>query len=419
VDFRELRDQIEGAISIATLSGARASRIRCPFHNSSGLDMALSHEDGKWRCYGACDDGKWHNIFDWIIAEQGCDFKEAVHHLADMAGISLSPPRERTEILSAAQRYYHSNLLKHPEAVDYLHRRGFSDEHIYQRQFGYATEDFPEGITVRKLASVDLIRTGFYGHYATFRERIVYPVYDNRFNQIQMQGRLIKAVEGTSDRPPPPKYMALSSSAELKGRSIYHCLGGEEILRHKVDHVFLCEGWPDRETLNAWRVPSVCLFGHSGIDRHGYRLKHASRVYVVLDPDEASQKHLLTHLYDLAVKIPHVDFYVVDLATGGMDLNDWAMSGKSAGKFLGPTADEAKVAALYRMAADSKHFVQDLIDRWGDHTNLIDPLVKLIARTSDPDRWSWALAQKVGQSQQTINYLIKVLAPSTEASTRT
>lgn len=415
MDLKDLKAEIESAISISSLAGTRATRVQCPFHMSSAPDIALDHGANSWRCYGACDDGRWHSIYDWVMRRDGIDFSEALKSLAEDAGVSLSPNKERSEILSGAQSYYYEQLQKHPEVLDYLHRRGFSDELIYQRQIGYAPLDFfPTNVTLRQLYDVGLMKTGYYKPYPFFSNRIVYPIYDWDHNIIQMQGRLVGNPEEVEGRYM-PKYLALSTEVELKGRSIYQCLGGEDILKREgLPYVFLCEGWPDRETLAAWRLNAVNLFGHSGMEKHANRLKRTKKVYVVLDPDEASQKRLLNGLYDLAIKIPEVDFYVIDLhpITSGQDLNDWAMSGKQEGETLSPKHDERKIDQLRNACTQAVPLAQTLIDRWAKiHPHMIEPVARFVGKMADKERWVSELARALDQTPKSVEFLLNVLAP--------
>lgn len=422
MDIKDIKAEIEATVSISALAGTRATRVECPFHLSSDADMALDHARNQWRCYGGCDDGKWHTIYDWVMARDGVDYTTALKSLAEDAGVSFAANRERAQVLSSAQSYYYEHLQKYPDVLAYLHSRGFSDELIFQRQIGYAPEGFfPTNVSLQKLAEVGLMKVSYWKPYPTFSDRIVYPVYDYQYNLVQMQGRLVGKPAEDAERKP-PKYLALSNEVDLRGRSIYQCLGGEDILkfdalRGPLPYVFLCEGWPDRETLSSWRINAVCLFGHSGMEKHAARLRRAvQRVYVVLDPDEASQKRLLNGLFDLAIKCPEIEFFVVDLMsfTGGLDLNDWAMRGKPAGQFLSATSDASKIDALRLAMEQAQPLPQALIDKWGSYPHLIELIARYIAVLPNPEPWIKALATAVGQSPSAVAFLISVLIPKQE-----
>jgi len=356
MSWAEAKAEILANVSLASIAGTRSSRMQCPFHHSDALDMQLFHEDNRWKCWGRCQASG--DIFDWYQLENGCDFKTSLKQLAEFAGISLMPSKERTEALMATQRFYHEELKNHPEVIAYLKRRGFSEELMFRRQIGYAPNKiWPDNVPVRALEQVGLIKPSGYGPWPWFRDMIVYPVYDKMCNQVQMQGRAFPHTEEDTG----PKYLALGQDVEIPGRSIYQCLAGEEILRDKLTKwAFLCEGWPDRETLTAWSLPALGLFGNKGLEKHSHKLGHLEQLYVLLDPDEASQKKLLDQLYQLAMRIPTVDIRNI-VMPGDLDLNDWARQGRSAEEPLDPVRDEARIGELREWARNAKPLVEELI----------------------------------------------------------
>lgn len=411
MSYQELREQIESSVSIGNLIGTRANRAHCPFHNSSGLDLAIRHHSNQWRCFGACDTGQWRSIFDFQMEMTGCDFKEAMRQLADMGGIPLGNNKERVEILQGAQSFFRQELLQHPEAMAYLRRRGFSDAWMFQRQIGWCGEtSIPPDMTTTQLEMVGLVRRYDWGARLYQRNRIIYPVVDRRNEIVNMQGRAFPNPDA-DDPKAPPKYLALPMEVDLKGRNIFDCLAGEDLChRMRKDFAFMGEGWPDTETLLAWNLPAVGLFGHSGMERHAYRLGHLKQLFVVLDPDKASQNNIYPKLWQLACKMPQVEIRNIYLNTGGMDLNDWAMHGKPAGEALDPYKDEAKIDQLRDMVVTAKPLIQDLIDRWCDKLHNVQPVVQLIARSPDPDRWIFELSRKLNTDEHAIRLLLRVLA---------
>jgi len=246
-----------------------------------------------------------------------------------------------------------------------------------------------------------------YGPYLHFQDRLVYPVYDMRYNLIQMQGRLTAPARSEST----PKYKALpEDKVELRGRSIYQCLAGEELLkRTDIKDIVLCEGWPDRETLFAWGFNSVSLFGNKGISRHAHKFKNVERIHVILDPDEASQSHVLNELYALQARLPEVDIRNVKLDTDGMDLNDWAVSGK-VGKPLGRSVDADKIEQLQGMLNNSKPLLEDLVDTWAPNKSYWQMLLSAISTSPDSDRYIAQFAQAVGESTHTVTFAMNMVA---------
>lgn len=408
MDFGELKEEINTLISISQLAGSRRDRIQCPFHNSKDLDMVLYHDSNRWRCFGRCDDGRTHDIFDWMQIQEGLNYVESLHALAERAGISLKPDKRRTQVLTESQRYYSSLLANNTAgALDYLGRRGFSPEYAFHHHWGYSDDTYPD-IQVRDLIRVGLVRVGDWsGTYSVMKNRIVYPVYNKRRNQVNMQGRLYPEIEGR------PKYLGLEHKTDpndLRGPRIDLCLGGEEILSdRRVDTVFFCEGWPDRETLAAWNIPAVCKFGHGNLYQHAWQLRSLKRVYAIFDNDPASQTRIHTELFRLAMKIPHTEIYNV-LLPEGQDVNGWAMAGKRPGSFLDPEEDAMKIALFMHTAERSKPFIEDLINAWGN-TDRVTMLLQLIATQRDKRTWIKLLSEHTGQTQGALRWFINKLVP--------
>lgn len=406
--WKDLREDIESSVSIGMLARTSRTRIPCPFHNSVAPDLQILHHENKWRCWGKCaatHPGK-RSIFDWVMLEQGVDFSGAFKILAEEAGISIMPNQERVRILSEAQDFYYTELQSHDKAKQYLTRRGFGEQLIFQRRLGFASADSMPTLSIRDLDRVGLMVPGMYGPYLQFQDRLVYPVYDMRYNIVQMQGRLIAPAKNETT----PKYKALpEEKVELRGRSIYQCLAGEELLkRTDVEDIVLCEGWPDRETLFAWGFNSVSLFGNKGMAKHAHKFKHVKRIHVVLDPDEASQNFILNELFALQCRAPQIEIRNVKLDTDGTDLNDWAISG-NVGKELNRFNQRDKVEQFQGMLDSSKPLVEELIDVWGNNRSYWQMLLSAISISSDVDKYVHAFARMVNETPATIRFAMSMV----------
>lgn len=415
MDFEEIIAAIESNVSISSLIGTRSARIQCPFHNSASPDLAIKHHQNKWRCFGACDEGHWLGLTDWVMKTRGCGRSQAFKELAEMAGVQLGVNQDRVSILRRTQNHFNENLENYPEVMKYLKSRGFGEQWAFQRNIGYAGDGtIPDGLTMGQLESVGLVRRNQKGIQPFFRNRIVYPIYDNKSNLTQMQGRRFPELLEYDPMFTPPKYLGLPREVDLRDRSIFECLACEDIALKphgsNGSYAFLAEGWPDAETLNIWKLPTVGLFGHTGMERHSYKLKKLKYLFVVLDPDKASQENIYSKLYPLALRMPEVEIRNIYLDTNGMDTNAWAMSGKPQGELLDPVKDEAKIDQLRNMVDRSPNLVQELINQWGNNPHLIQPLALLVAVQPDREKWIWYLASKLEVSVESVNLLLKVLA---------
>ena len=98
----------------------------CPFHpNSRTPAFYVFPETQTWRCFGACAEGG--DVISFVMKREGWEFKEALRHLAQKAGVNLEEERpldkarQATEerlggLLAAAADYFHQLLLHAPQA---------------------------------------------------------------------------------------------------------------------------------------------------------------------------------------------------------------------------------------------------------------------------------------------------------------
>src|SRR6185436_12614491 len=101
----------------------------CPFHQEKTPSFHVSPERGTYHCFGC---GVGGDIFSFVEAIEGIDFKGALKILAEKAGVKIEYSRgvksnedERDRLFSlleAATIFYSSKLT--PESKKYLRDRG-------------------------------------------------------------------------------------------------------------------------------------------------------------------------------------------------------------------------------------------------------------------------------------------------------
>lgn len=187
----------------------------CPFHLEKTPSFMVSPDRGIWHCFG-CQKGG--DIFKFLMEREGVDFTEALEILAKRAGVTLkrksSGENDKRQRLYEANlktaQFYHHLLTKHPlgkVALDYLKKRGLSDETIEQFNLGYAPNSW-ESLTgflkKRGFSTQELIDTGLAvpsksGCYDRFRGRVMFPLIDVKNQVIGFAGRVLDKSE--------PKYI--------------------------------------------------------------------------------------------------------------------------------------------------------------------------------------------------------------------
>ncbi len=205
-------------------------KANCPFHNEKSPSFVISPERGIWKCFGC---GKGGDIFKFIVEKEGVEFGEAVEILAKRAGITLqrkksakSNTRDRLfEANAKASEFFHFLLTEHKlgkPALEYLQKRGLTDETIKLFQLGYAPNSWQSlahfltkrGFTRKELVDAGLLIESRSNGYDRFRGRIMYPFVDVKGQYMGMSGRVLGKGE--------PKYLNTPQTQVFdKGNSLF------------------------------------------------------------------------------------------------------------------------------------------------------------------------------------------------------
>src|SRR5713226_225643 len=65
----------------------------CPFHNERTPSFYVFAEAQTWHCFG-CNEGG--DVFTFVQKQQSLEFREALHYLAEKAGVSIEANGTRT-----------------------------------------------------------------------------------------------------------------------------------------------------------------------------------------------------------------------------------------------------------------------------------------------------------------------------------
>nr|WP_315082602.1 DNA primase [uncultured Campylobacter sp.] len=182
-------------------SGANFVGI-CPFHDDSHPSMSVSSKLGIFHCF-SCKAGG--NAIKFIQDYEKISFPEAVEKLAGMYNFALqytgAKVQERSEekkVLGILNAYYQSCLYQNPAAVKYLHDRGLSDQSIRKFGLGYAGASAQtirvlqnEEIPPQDALNAGAVKQNERGLYASFIERITFPIYNHASKLVGFGGRTI------------------------------------------------------------------------------------------------------------------------------------------------------------------------------------------------------------------------------------
>ncbi len=295
----DIVDVIASYVSLR--KAGRNHQALCPFHDEKTPSFTVSQEKQFYHCFGCGANG---TVISFVMEYNGLGFPEAVEDLA--ARYNLEVPREAGrqpdsgrnnelyELLGQAAQFYQGHLQGSAgRATAYLKKRGISGAVIKDYEIGYAPQGWKNLVnTLGKSAAVKarledagLIRPGSTeGHYDFFRDRIMFPIRDQRGRIIGFGGRVL----GDDT----PKYLNSPDSPLFhKGRELY---GLYQVLqkKKKPERLYIVEGYMDVVALAQFGIDNaVATLGTAATEYHLEKLfRVTSQIVFCFDGDEAGNK---------------------------------------------------------------------------------------------------------------------------------
>ncbi|MFV2003673.1 MAG: DNA primase [Gammaproteobacteria bacterium] len=227
----------------------------CPFHNEKTPSFTVSEAKQFYYCFGCHAKG---NVIGFLMDYEHLSYIDAIETLA--ADAHLDVPHEDSgfinkntedkqplyDILKQASELFQKELKTSERAIAYLKQRGLSGEIAKQFKIGYAPDGWnflsdKLGTSNEKLAS--LVKTGLVVNkendktYDRFRDRIIFPITDQRGRIIGFGGRILDKGE--------PKYLnSPENSVFHKGYELYGLYETKQALR-QIDRIIVVEGYMD------------------------------------------------------------------------------------------------------------------------------------------------------------------------------
>ena len=300
----------------------------CPFHNEKSPSFGVDPAKQFFYCFGCKKGG---NAIDFVIERDHADFKDALHTLADWAGVELprfekNPEQadRRKQLLdaqSAAAEIYRK-LLHSPQgkaALDYLHGRGFDDATIKNFGLGFAPnawDTLAQNGLLRKFPAPLLAEGGLLkakesgGFYDTFRDRVLFPIRDEQGRPIAFGGRILPGSDNPAKYLNSPETPLFSKSRVLFGLD----LAKKRIVESRVAIVF--EGYADAAMAHQHGVTnSVAVLGTALTPDHAQTLRRLSDKIVLLFDADAAGGMAAKRSVELFLREP-VDVAVAELPAG-------------------------------------------------------------------------------------------------------
>ena len=281
---------------------------RCPFHEEKTPSFTVNPDKQFYYCFGC---GAGGNALGFVMDYENIDFPRAVEVLAGSLGVEVpreqstpgapQPRREDTHrplyaILEEAARFYRRQLREHPaagRAVDYLKSRGLTGEIARQFDLGFAPPGWDNLLQAlggdepqrKLLMDAGLLVENEAGRiYDRFRDRVIFPIRDQRGRIIAFGGRVLG-----DDKP---KYLNSPDTPVFsKGRELYGLHQARQANR-RLERVIVVEGYMDVIALAQHGITcATATLGTATSPTHLERLfRQTSEVVFCFDGDEAGRK---------------------------------------------------------------------------------------------------------------------------------
>ena len=306
-EVKQRTDIVEVVSQYTTLAKAgRTFRGLCPFHTEKHPSFFVYPEQQSWHCFG-CNIGG--DVFSFVMKKQNIDFGEALHLLAQRAGVTIpsrfEPQAEEKEkerlyqVNEAAAQYFHDLLLSSPagkKARDYVASRGLSLETITNFQLGFSPNKWEAlkqhlleiGYAESVLPEAGLIVETEEGKkHDRFRNRLMFPIHDIKGRTIGFGAR---ALDDSM-----PKYLNSPQTPTFdKSRSLYGINLASQAIRQQ-DLAVIVEGYTDVITAHQNGFNNVVAsMGTAVTEKQISTLKRLTKNMVLsLDADAAGEEAML------------------------------------------------------------------------------------------------------------------------------
>lgn len=270
----------------------------CPFHGEKTPSFTVSPTKQFYHCFGC---GAHGTAISFLMEHAGMGFVEAVKELAARAGLTVPDDgqaaraddgvRDRlAALLESAAGFYKERLRDSAKAVSYLKGRGLDGKTAARFGLGYAPDAW-QGLAEAvadyldpALETCGLVIANEGKRYDRFRDRVMFPIRNERGKVIAFGGRVIGAGE--------PKYLNSPETPLFhKGRELYGLFENRRGIQ-QAGRAVVVEGYMDVVMLAQYGVDNaLATLGTAVTPEHVSKLfKLVDDVVFAFDGDTAGRK---------------------------------------------------------------------------------------------------------------------------------
>ncbi len=275
----------------------------CPFHDDHNPSMSISPEKQIYTCF-VC--GASGNVFNFVMEYEKISFTEAVAKVALKAGMALNVSKVNSKkkiddkyekyykMFDVVNKYYQNNIksVYGKSAVEYLNKRSITDDIIKEFEIGLSMNDnninkllSNKGYDINELIDIGLCGKKDKFIYDTFRNRIMFPLYNLTGQVIGFSGRIYNGEDES-------KYINSKESVIFKkGMLLYNYHRALNHAREK-HQIIVVEGFMDVIRLSTIGIKNVVATMGTAITKEHARLimKLSKNVVLCFDGDKAGEK---------------------------------------------------------------------------------------------------------------------------------
>ena len=276
----------------------------CPFHEEKTPSFNVNQDKQFYYCFGCTASG---TAITFLMEHLRIGFVEAIEDLASRAGMEI--PREAYnsgdsssvsnklyELLESITEYYTNQLKNNKNTnniINYIKKRNINNEARVEFELGFAPPGWDNLVsnfgkskeTIKLLVDAGVIIKNDRGsYYDRFRNRLIFPIRDQRGRVIGFGGRVL------GDET--PKYLnSPETQIFQKGRELYGLFQARKASRDLKD-IYIVEGYMDVIALAQFGIKNVvATLGTAATFEHiGKLFRITNKLIFCFDGDKAGEK---------------------------------------------------------------------------------------------------------------------------------
>ncbi len=274
----------------------------CPFHDEKTPSFSVNQDKQFYYCFGCNASG---TAITFLMEYLRMDFVEAVEDLASRAGMEVSREPGSSfdqtnqsvklyELMESATKYYSDQLKNNKNnIINYLKKRNINKETAIEFELGFAPPGWDNliiNLGKSKELIEELLDTGAIikndrgSYYDRFRDRLMFPIRDQRGRVIGFGGRVLNNKT--------PKYLNSPETRIFqKGRELYGLFQARKSTKD-LSELYIVEGYMDVIALAQFGIKNVvATLGTTATVEHIEKMfRITNKLIFCFDGDEAGKR---------------------------------------------------------------------------------------------------------------------------------